>query len=120
MKRKRVYLDYLRDMLDATEKALRFTTGMTFPAFIEDDKTAFAVVRALEVLGEAAKKVPKSVRDRYPGLPWRAMAGIRDKLIHEYFGVNLQVVWQTVQEDLPSAKKTLAHIVTDLQREHRE
>jgi uncharacterized protein with HEPN domain len=119
MTRKRIYLDYLRDMLDATEKALRFTAGMTFSRFIEDDKTAFAVVRALEVLGEAAKKVPKSVRDRYPDLPWRAMTGIRDKLIHEYFGVNLQVVWQTIQEDLPSAKKALARMVTDLQREDR-
>ena len=114
MKAKRVHVDYLRDMLDATEKAIRFTTKMDFTAFAADDKTVFAVVRALEILGEAAKKIPKSVRDRCSDLPWRAIAGIRDKLIHEYFGVNLQVVWQTVQDDLPSLHTALTRLLADI------
>lgn len=81
--------------------------GMTFEQFSQDDKTAYAVVRALEIIGEATKKIPDAVRDQYPQIPWREMAGMRDKLIHDYFGVNLGVVWKTVQEDLPLLQKAM-------------
>lgn len=84
--------DYFRDMLDAMEKVEQFTGGMVVAQFKRDDKTIFAVVRALEILGEASKKIPKSVRTRYSRIPWRELAGIRNKLIHEYFGVNIDVI----------------------------
>ncbi|TAK30793.1 MAG: DUF86 domain-containing protein [Chloroflexota bacterium] len=115
MKAQREYDDYVRDMLDAVAKALLFTQGMDYAAFAADEKTVYAVVRALELLGEASKGIPKSVRDRYPGLPWRAMAGMRDRLIHGYFGVDLEVVWKAVQEDLPTLKPKLEQLLTETQ-----
>ena len=112
MTSKREFIDYLRDMLDAVEKAGSFTKGMDAERFRRDEKTIFAVIRALEVIGEAAKKIPPTVRDRYPQIPWREVAGIRDKLVHEYFGVNLDVVWKTVQEDLPKLKPVIQAMLT--------
>src|ERR1700687_648769 len=103
----REYLDYLADILDATLKVERFIRRMKFKEFCEDDKTVFAVTRALEIIGEATKKITKSVKDRYSSIPWKEMAGIRDKLIHEYFGVDLEVVWKTAKEDLPGLKPAL-------------
>lgn len=111
MKAKREFLDYLRDIQEALEKIDEFTRGMNFEAFARDDKTSFAVIRALEIVGEAAKKIPKSVRSRYPVVPWQDMAGMRDKLIHDYFGVDLRVVWKTLQIELPPLKSILDQII---------
>ncbi len=73
--KQRTYLDYLYDIRDAAEKAQRFVGDMTLDAFLADDKTAFAVIRALTIIGEAAKKIPRSLQSRYPEVPWREMAG---------------------------------------------
>ena len=97
----REYVDFLSDILDAAKKALSFVAGMSYEEFASDEKTEFAVVRALEIIGEAAKRIPPEFRASHPDVQWRAMAGIRDKLIHDYTSVNLVVVWQTVKEDLP-------------------
>lgn len=102
MTSKRVYPDYLEDIAAASDKIAQFIEGMTYGQFVKDAKTTYAVVRALEVIGEAAKRVPSSVRAQYPEIPWREMTGIRDKLIHDYFGVNLEVVWKTALEDVPN------------------
>lgn len=101
MIQKREYLDYLADIQEATDSILNFTEGMTWEQFSQDRKTLYAVVRAFEIVGEATKKVPMPVRKRHTKVPWRLMAGMRDKLIHEYFGVNYQVLWKTVQTDIP-------------------
>jgi uncharacterized protein with HEPN domain len=105
---------YLRDILDAASKARDFVAGMTREEFEADDKTVFAVVRALEIVGEASKNVSAEIQDRAPEVPWRAMAGMRDKLIHAYAGVNLAVVWRTVHEELPNATEHIDRVLTEL------
>jgi uncharacterized protein with HEPN domain len=87
---------------------------MNFDTFTGDDKTVFAVIRALEIVGEAAKRVPQDVRDRYPDVPWRSIAGMRDKLIHEYMVVNLAVVWKTATEDLPQLAPAIRNILLEM------
>jgi uncharacterized protein with HEPN domain len=109
----RQYIDYLDDIRQAAEKAIAFLGGMPLEAFRGDDKTAFAVIRALEIVGEATKRIPQEVRDRYPDVPWRPMAGIRDKLIHDYITVNLEVVWKTVTEDLPPLLPLIRRILDE-------
>ncbi|MGA9751830.1 MAG: DUF86 domain-containing protein [Acidobacteriota bacterium] len=110
---KREYLDAVADILEAIEKALSFCEGMTFKTFAHDDKTVFAVIRALELIGEAAKKVPAGVRTKHTDIPWRDITGMRDKLVHEYFGVDLQTVWATVQQDLPALRPLIKRLYED-------
>ena len=107
-------LDYLDDILDATDKIETFTRGMSYEEFSGDDKTVYAVTRALEVIGEAAKCIPRQVRERYPSLPWSEMAGMRDKLIHAYFGINRAIIWRTVRDDIPPLRPAVQRLLDDL------
>ena len=111
----RNYADYLRDILDACDKARQFVVGMDYEQFARDSKTAFAVVRAIEIVGEATKRIPPDVRQRFADVPWRSMTGMRDKLAHDYMGVNLRVVWQTVQEDLPALEPAVRRVLDALE-----
>ncbi len=112
----RTHVDYLIDILQAIEKVTQFIDGMTFEEFAKDDKTIFAVVRGLEIIGEATKRIPDSVRDQNPAVPWREMAGMRDKLTHDYFGVNDLVVWKTASEDLPVLESAISRIISEHQQ----
>jgi uncharacterized protein with HEPN domain len=116
MTAERTYVDYLADILDAFGKVADFIEGMSLESFAHDDKTTFAVIRALEIVGEATKRIPQVVRDREPTVPWSAMAGMRDKLMHDYFGVNLAVVWKTASEDLPALEPTLRRMLEEAQQ----
>jgi uncharacterized protein with HEPN domain len=116
MSKPRDYGDFIEDILQAAKKATEFLGGSLLADFIQDEKTAFAVVRALEIVGEAAKRIPQDLRDRYPQVPWRSMSGIRDKLIHDYVSVNLEIVWRTVNEDLPALVPAIEAILVDLGR----
>lgn len=106
--------DYLRDIAENAAKAEAFTAGVDFDEFLANEMRAYATIRALEIIGEAVKQVPAELRDKYPEIPWRAIAKMRDKLIHHYFGVNLGVVWKTVTEDIPPLKQVVEHILQEL------
>jgi uncharacterized protein with HEPN domain len=92
---------YLLDILIAARKALKFLAGMTWEEFERSELHQNAVMRPLEIIGEAARRVSQQTRDAHPEIPWEQMIGIRNRLIHEYFRVNLATVWDTVQNDLP-------------------
>lgn len=110
---KQEFLDYIWDLLNNARKAVAFVSGMTYQDFERDEKTQYAVIRALEILGEAAKKVPSDVKTAYPEIPWREIGGMRNKLIHDYTGVNLMVIWRTLQQDLPPLIQQLQRLLSD-------
>ena len=113
---KEEFLDYIEDVIEAMDDAVSFVEGVKREDLVKDRKTIYAVVRALEIIGEAVKRIPDGVRNRYPQIPWKDMAGMRDKLIHEYFGVNIKRVWKTVKEDIPNLKPLFEKILKDFQK----
>jgi uncharacterized protein with HEPN domain len=100
MSEERLIQDYLIDILESIKDITDFTDGMTIDQFSVDRKTVKAVIRCLEVIGEAANKIPNNVREKYPEVPWIEIIGMRNRLIHEYFGVDVNIIWQTIQEDI--------------------
>ena len=115
---RRDYGGYLQDMIDSVNDVEAFTRGMAFGDFTKDRKTVNAVVRSIEVIGGATKNIPKSIRDKYPLLPWKKMAGMRDRMIHEYFAVDLEILWKVVNDELPPLKPLLQDVLKDLDERH--
>jgi len=109
----RIIIDYLNDILESIVNIKNFLTDIDYPTFKEDIKTQYAVIRALEIIGEASKKIPNEIKENYSWIPWRFMAGMRDKLIHDYFGVDTQVVWNTATEDILKLEKDIKNLVSD-------
>lgn len=103
--------DYLADILTAITEIDDFTRGINYEEFTTDKKTINAVIRSLEVLGEATKHIPAPFRKKHPDIPWSKMAGLRDVLIHDYMGVDLMTVWKVVRERLPEVKEQIEKLV---------
>jgi uncharacterized protein with HEPN domain len=107
------YRDYLEDIVRSIDEINQFTKGMDFKIFASDRKTVNAVLRSLEVIGEAAKKIPEKLRSKYLKIPWKKMAGMRDKLIHEYFGVDLVMIWKVINGELKSLRWEIKKMLKD-------
>jgi len=107
------FLDYIEDILDAMDKAETLLVGVTYEQFEADFRINFAVVRALEIIGEAARRLPMDLRQQYPAIPWRGMAGMRDRIIHGYDTVDLEIVWDVVKKDIPQLRPQIQQILAD-------
>ncbi|MBI5227693.1 DUF86 domain-containing protein [Candidatus Micrarchaeota archaeon] len=105
------FQDSLQDILVSIQKINEFIQGMDFEDFREDHKTIYAVIRALEIIGEASKNIPEDIKQQNKNIPWKLMIGMRDKLIHEYFGVDLTVLWNTVKEDIPPLENLVVKLL---------
>lgn len=108
---------FLDDILMAIDDLAAFTAALDFEDFKQDRKTVYAVTRALEIMGEATKNIPDEIRQAYPNIPWKQIAGMRDKLIHSYFSVNVLTLWKAVQQDAPQLRAMIAQVKDDLERE---
>jgi uncharacterized protein with HEPN domain len=114
---KRTFIDYVEDIYESICDIEDFIKNMDFTDFSSDKKTTNAVIRSLEIIGEAAKKIPIELREKYHEIPWKYMAGMRDKLIHEYHGVDLEIVWNVAVRELPAIKPLIEEIIAELKRE---
>lgn len=108
---------YLVDIMDSIERIEEYTQAITGEDFFKDVKIQDAVMRRLEIIGEAVKNTPLDFKNKYPAVPWKRIAGLRDILIHEYFGVNLKRVWKIIKEDLPELKKQISEILEKIEEE---
>ena len=102
---------YLEDILECIKQIEEYTNAITFAEFDNDVKTQDAVMRRIEIIGEAVKKLPNDFRSQYSDIPWKEIAGMRDVLIHEYAGVLLERVWNTVKEDLLPLKRSILSVM---------
>jgi len=100
----------LDDMREAMERIGRYTIGMSFEVFAENEKTIDAVVRNMEIIGEAANRLPDDFKDHHPKIEWYKIVGLRNRIVHEYFGIDLEIIWQILQRDLPALELDLKHI----------
>lgn len=112
----RLYEDYLQDIAESISDILEFVKDFTFEEFEQDKKTTYAVVRAFEIIGEAAKNIPEEIRRRYSGVNWKKMANMRNRIIHEYFGIDLSIVWETIRQDIPDLRRQFDPIISDLKK----
>ncbi|RLI99543.1 MAG: DUF86 domain-containing protein [Candidatus Aenigmatarchaeota archaeon] len=112
---KREIYDYVKDILDNINYVMEFTKGIEFEDFANDKKTVYAVIRSLEIIGEASKKIPKDIKEKYKEIPWKQMSGMRDKLIHEYHGVDIEIVWTVVKKELPPLKPSIEKMLKDIE-----
>jgi uncharacterized protein with HEPN domain len=104
---------YLADIQDALDQIKQYVEGYTLEQFVNDRKTQDAIVRNLEIMGEAAKHVSAALKKRHPEIPWKSMAGVRDRLIHDYFGINHEIVWQILTQELPSLELNIRKVLDE-------
>lgn len=110
---RRSFALYLEDTKTSIDRIKGYADGLAFDDFTKDQRTIDAVVRNLEIIGEAARHIPDEVKAKYPGIPWRNIVGMRDKISHEYFGVDAEILWRTIGEDLPQFRRQIEDIAAD-------
>jgi uncharacterized protein with HEPN domain len=106
--------DYIGDMLEASGQIAQFVKSTTFEEFSADRKTQFAVIRGREIIGEAIRNISPSLRQKYSKIPWREITGMRDRLIHDYIGMNVQIVWNAATKNLPAIEPELRRMLNEL------
>jgi len=111
---KRHYRHFLEDIIEYSEKALKFIDNMSFDEFIEDEKTYMATVRALEIIGEAIRHIPDEIKQKYFEIPWHQITGFRNIVIHEYFGIDKSVVWNAATVDTIFLIEQLSHVLKNI------
>jgi uncharacterized protein with HEPN domain len=107
----RTYVDNLRDIVQAATYAESFVADVNLASFRSNTEKIYAVTRALEIIGEAARQIPLAVQAAYPDLPWQEMIGMRNVVIHQYFGEDSEVLWRTVREDLPPLRSAISALL---------
>lgn len=100
----------VEDMLTAIRKIDRYTSGMDQELFRQDEKTVDAVVRNLEILGEATRQMPEDFAAGHPDVPWRQIAGLRNRIVHDYFGLDMEIIWEVIRNDLPQLQAWLENL----------
>ena len=108
---------FIKDIISAMESIEKFIKGMNFESLSKDDKTISAIIRKFEVIGEAVKNLPDWLKNKYTDIPWKNMAGMRDRLIHGYFGVDYQLVWDTIKNEIPKYKTKIKSILIQVEKE---
>jgi len=103
-------LAYIEHILDCIRKINEFSNGLTFKEFKTNEMVQDAIIRNIEIIGEASKKISKDIKQTYYKVPWKEIAGMRDKLIHDYLGVDVSVVWKTIKEDIPALERSIREI----------
>ena len=109
----------LEDILESINKIFHYTDKMSFDDFVKDDKTIDAVVRNFEIIGEASNRIPENVRNRYPSIEWHRIISIRNRIIHEYFGVDYQIIWEIINTQLGILKNSIITALDDSKSEEQ-
>ena len=104
-------LEYLRHIMDEIEYLIDRSANLSKEDFIDDETLKRAFIRSIEIIGEAVKKIPPDFKQKYPHIEWRAMAGMRDKLIHDYFGIDYEIVWDVVTNKIPTLRLKIKEIL---------
>jgi uncharacterized protein with HEPN domain len=111
---------FLKDIVKSCEYIRKFVEGLSFEEFMSDEKTSSAVIRKFEIIGEAVKNIPEFIRNRYPDILWKDMAGMRDRLIHGYFGIDYLIVWNSIAYDIPNILSSVSEVIADLEKEQTD
>ncbi len=117
---KRDHKLFIKDIISAMTSIEEFVEGLSLDKVREDDKTSSAVIRKFEIIGEATRHVPDNLKEKYPDIPWKRMAGMRDRLIHAYFGVDYRLVWEAIKIDIPELRPRLQEVLVQLEKMEME
>lgn len=117
---KRDYNLFVKDILDAIDKTEHFIKDMDYQEFIQDDKTSTAVVKKIEIIGEAIKNIPPDIKAKYSNIPWRDIVGMRNKISHGYFGIDYEIVWAVIKKKLPELKTHITQMLKEIEKDEKE